>query len=492
MTFVLFVSIALCAHKVQLLNVRWLFPVISLYFSIQNAMKNSYAFNLLMLLVVGLSAMYQTLTIPFALIMVSGIAIFGIWKCNLHEISLLTARAIMHSQQHCISLFEIAVIILLIVLSVLIFHCINPALRYIGVFLDKINQLCIILKDDIVFYQSEGIQLAIKKSLRNAVEVKKELNIDISAAPALIIGIQLKSSTIVPLDENTTLHAYTWEISAWIVHYILIVFVNISASEQLKKEKIISQKANVQFSSCAHEIRNPLNSLSVLIKQVKENIDAWQPTVALKNLKIIKFAVKHSLLIAKNLLDIGVLNQGYLELKVEKVALHSVLNSLYHIFKNQMKEKNITFELAYDSAVPEFINTDKMRLTQILINLINNALKFTVKGSIKVSASVTEDNYIMFIITDTGIGIKKEFISIIGNAFTMIEQNDKSLNPQGIGLGLMISKTLASLIGKGLCFESEENYGTKFWFTVNSQLPVSTIKVKKDNDAEYIKLLAVP
>ena len=463
--------------------VCFFFCALSVYECIARTFARSCAYQFLLLSAFAISRIGVTMNEKCNKCFVVAILTVAIYLgrdvCVCYDSGLILARILIGFSPNRIIYIEA----LICIVSIMIwgYRSLDILLTNACSFLEKLGHECILFNGINLLYQTQNLKKMQKEA--NISDFISKLGIDTYSKPKFKIGVLLHTNKIVTLEENSV-NLYVWKINILLVTYTVILFVNQSSIELLKKEKNLSQRANIQFSSCAHEIRNPLNSLTMLVKLVKDNITKGQSLLALKNLKIVKFTVQHALLIAKNLLDIGVLNQGFLELHVEKVALHSILHSVYRIFKDQMKEKNIVFELVFDTAVPEYINTDKMRLTQILINLINNALKFTIKGSIKLSASVIENDYIQFTITDTGIGIKKEYVSILGNAFTMIEQNNKSLNPQGIGLGLMISKTLASLIGKGLYFESEENSGTKFWFTVNTHFPVSTLKVKKDNDTE--------
>ena len=199
---------------------------------------------------------------------------------------------------------------------------------------------------------------------------------------------------------------------------------------------------------------------------MKEDIKTDQGAIALKHLKIAKYQVKHALLIAKSPLYNYGAHSDSVRLNLTQFRLFPVLNSLFHMFKNDMKSKDLIYEILYESNLPEMVTSDKVRLSQILINLISNAYKFTLTGKISLKVTKYMNYYLQFVVQDTGIGIKKEHINNIGKAFSKPSQDNLVTNADGIGLGLMISNKIASLMGSQLRFESIENQGTTFWFII--------------------------
>jgi len=165
-----------------------------------------------------------------------------------------------------------------------------------------------------------------------------------------------------------------------------------------------------------------------------------------------------------------------------------------------------------DPRVPSCINTDKGRLGQILINLLGNAFKFTFKGGVTIRIDLVSQNplRIRFSVDDTGIGIKKEDQEKLFKMYGKIEQQDKKINTHGVGLGLTISNTLATLLNptenKGIQVESEVDVGTSFSFVVESHNPdaakkqegdgatfadISSMALNEDKEATILKKVTV-
>ncbi len=164
-----------------------------------------------------------------------------------------------------------------------------------------------------------------------------------------------------------------------------------------------------------------------------------------------------------------------------------------------------------DPRVPNSINTDKGRLGQILINLLGNAFKFTFKGGVTIRVDLISQNplRVRFSVDDTGIGIKKEDQEKLFKMYGKVEQQDKKINTHGVGLGLTISNTLATLLNptenKGIQVESEVDIGTTFSFVVESHNPeaakkegdgatfadISSMALNEDKEATILKKVTV-
>jgi CheY-like chemotaxis protein len=193
--------------------------------------------------------------------------------------------------------------------------------------------------------------------------------------------------------------------------------------------------------------------------------------------------------IISDILDFSKIEEGRLELNIEQTDLVELSHQVINLFKYQANSKNIILKLNIDSEVPQFILTDSVRLKQIIVNLIGNALKFTSAGEIQLNIqvdSITEEFATLnFSVKDTGIGIKGNNQDKIFNSFAQEDANT-SREFGGTGLGLTISNQLLGLMNSKLHLESQYGQGSNFYFSIrfriakmektNEILPENTIK----------------
>lgn len=235
---------------------------------------------------------------------------------------------------------------------------------------------------------------------------------------------------------------------------------------QHKAEQLeLSTKYKSEFlANMSHELRTPLNSILLLSKLMAdtEDLDKEYTEYA----EVIQSSGQGLLSLIDEILDLSKIESGKMELEIEHVNIEELTTDLRLLFNPVAKDKTLEFEITIENDVPENIETDKMRLAQILKNLLSNAFKFTLKG--KVSLSLTTDliyKKIIFKVKDTGIGIAPDKLNIVFQAF---QQADGSTRRKfgGTGLGLSISKELAKLLRGDITLESTEEVGSMFTLTI--------------------------
>lgn len=301
--------------------------------------------------------------------------------------------------------------------------------------------------------------------------------------------------------------------SAYVFAFLLVslciwfLFRDINKREKLEKELVETKKrveeASVikeQFmANMSHEIRTPMNAIigfnDRLIK-TKLN-DEQQEYVA-----AVKTSGENLLTIINDILDFSKIEAGMVTIEHIRFNLHELLQNVYKLFFLKAKEKNISLRLHYPKDIPEFLMGDPTRLTQILINLVGNALKFTGQGNIDITVEVIKDDIqnatVQFKVKDTGIGILEEKISEVFERFTQAE-SDTSRIFGGTGLGLSIVKKLVELQSGTITVESIKEEGSLFKFTIpykKAPVVATTIKTlpEKINHAvtnDKIKILIV-
>lgn len=237
-----------------------------------------------------------------------------------------------------------------------------------------------------------------------------------------------------------------------------------------------AQKANtaksVFLSNTSHEIRTPMTGLIGMLELIsKDELTDRQKDYLSKARSSANLLIN----IINDILDLSKIEAGKLEIREQSFVLKDLLDSIIDSLRPISDKKSLNLESEYDIDLPKYVTGDSIRISQILLNLIGNAIKFTKIGSIKLSANLVsvEDNlvYIRFAVSDTGIGIPPEEISNIFNSFTQVPSAIIK-NVGGTGLGLSISKKLVLLLGSELFVESKEGIGSIFSFT---------LKLKKSN-----------
>jgi PAS domain S-box-containing protein len=271
------------------------------------------------------------------------------------------------------------------------------------------------------------------------------------------------------------------------IAFIEGIFIDITErkqSETFIKAKELAEAANKAKSeflaNMSHEIRTPLNGIIGFTHLLmKTNLGRTQE----KYMTTINQSANSLLDIINDILDFSKIEAGKLDLFIEKHDINEVLSQIIDLILYESSQKKLHLELNISSDVPNYFWTDIVRLKQILINLLANAVKFTEKGSIKLVVTVLTKNdehhtTIRFAVIDSGIGILEKNKKKIFQAFS---QEDSSTTRKfgGTGLGLTISNQLLALMDSHLQLESNIDMGSTFYFDLN--LKTSNINTKKEN-----------
>lgn len=233
-----------------------------------------------------------------------------------------------------------------------------------------------------------------------------------------------------------------------------------------KDEAIQYAQTKQQFlANMSHEIRTPMNAIIGMINLLQNTkLNEEQK----EYLNHINLSSNNLLVIINDILEVSKIESGKVIFEKNRFNLNDTLDNLQKMFEPKVNEKGIQFIITKDSQLPAFWLGDQVRLNQILINLIGNAIKFTLEGSVSLHVGVKNkiDDYhyeVLFKVIDTGIGIQADKKEHIFESFTQAS-SDTTRKFGGTGLGLTIAKQLVELQNGKIWFESEINHGTTFYF----------------------------
>lgn len=239
--------------------------------------------------------------------------------------------------------------------------------------------------------------------------------------------------------------------------------------EQTLQEKNIELESANQskdrfLASISHELRTPLNAIigftGTLLMQLPGPLNIDQD----KQLRTIQSSAKHLLSLINDLLDLAKIESGKVKINLEPLVIQTIIEEVADTLKPIAENKTLDFICE----VPEeevLFKTDQRALSQILLNLINNAIKFTDEGSVRMELIRHQDGdyeAVEIIVRDTGIGIHESDRNKLFEAFARLEDSDRAEHPEGTGLGLYLSQKLANLLGGCITMQSEHGKGSTF------------------------------
>lgn len=233
-----------------------------------------------------------------------------------------------------------------------------------------------------------------------------------------------------------------------------------------EKAEDAAQSKSLFLANMSHEIRTPMNGIIGMSNMLKKTSLTSEQSDALN---IIVNSAENLVTIINEILDFSKIESGNLDLENIAFDLHHEINNVTKLLKTKAEEKGLTLSSSISPFVPRWVSGDPVRFKQILINLVNNGIKFTEKGYVRISVTVEDRvnnrSVIRLEVTDTGIGIAEETKKKL---FKIFSQADASFTRRfgGTGLGLVISKNLVERMGGYLGVESKIGQGSTFWFTI--------------------------
>lgn len=261
--------------------------------------------------------------------------------------------------------------------------------------------------------------------------------------------------------------------------------------------KELGQSINMKsdfLANMSHEIRTPMNAvIGMADMALRENL----PNVAREYINQIKIAGKSLLTIINDILDFSKIESGKMDINLEEYEPMSIINDVSNLVMTRLRDKDVELILDISPDLPYKLLGDSIRIKQIILNLANNAAKFTHHGRVALKMEYTkisdEEIELCVSIEDTGIGIKPEDMDKLFQSFSQVDSK-RNRNIEGTGLGLAICKQLLTLMNGNISVESEYNKGSNFSFVIPQKIVDSTpsITIEDANKIFAVSIISNP
>lgn len=239
---------------------------------------------------------------------------------------------------------------------------------------------------------------------------------------------------------------------------------NLSLLEAKKKAEESDKLKSAFLANVSHEIRTPLNSIVGFTSLLTEpGLDA---EIRASYVDLVESNTESLLVLIDEIIDLSKIEAQQLSINKQQFSVDLLISELYQIFIRDNKNKKVELVTRKVSETKELLlNSDRVRVRQVFINLLSNAFKFTDSGTIEFGYFLTDENNVVLYVKDTGIGISKEFHQAIFHRFRKLNENTGKVF-RGTGLGLAITQKLVELLGGKIWVESELGQGSAFYFTI--------------------------
>ena len=316
-----------------------------------------------------------------------------------------------------------------------------------------------------------------------------------------IISVKIPQEHTYIFTYDRFIDSLIFSISTFFIIYLVSIYVVfkrnkyiLKIKQEVKKVKKASKAKSEFLANMSHEIRTPLNAIMGFIDLLKDELkDKSKGRKSYEYVEIIEQSSKSLLQIIEDILDFSKIESGKLDIDKIDFNPKSKFEVITHLFNAKASEKKITLILNLDENLPKTINTDPLRIKQVISNLLSNALKFTDSGK-KITVDISYKDKLLYIsVKDEGKGIEKDKLSHIFDAFSQ-EDSSTTRKYGGTGLGLTISSRLVELLGGKLNVKSKVGVGSEFYFYIPVEIGKEVAKLEanqKEITFDKYKILLV-
>lgn len=261
-------------------------------------------------------------------------------------------------------------------------------------------------------------------------------------------------------------------------------------TEKLRAEELETARSDAERASRAkgdflarmsHELRTPMNAIMGFSRLLTAEPDTTPKQ--LETLSIINRSGEHLLAMINDVLEMSKIEAGLAELRSRPLSLHSLIDDIAQMFCLRAEANELDLIVTKQPDLPDWIESDCLKLRQVLTNLLGNAMKFTKRGSVELAVGF-EESRLHFTVRDTGIGIEPHDLANLFEAFSQAESGRNS--EEGTGLGLAISEAFVTLLGGKISAKSTPNVGTEFSFWIPHQVALPTVESQRPVTVESV------
>ncbi len=366
-----------------------------------------------------------------------------------------------------------SIAIFIIIQSVIKGELFNITDRGRDVLFEHIREVFIIVDSAFGYVDSNAYAKELFPELKHKAKntsISKELHYYFKEAEEeFCIGDRYFRKKVASLDQGGKVYGYTLILTDETRDHQYIEELQIAKT---KAEEASEARANF-MSNMSHEIRTPMNAIVGMTEILLREDMPKQQKEYMENIKNSGNAL---LGIVNDILDFSKIESGKMDIVEEDYMPRTMFSDLRMILLNRIGDKDIDLIFDIDDRIPNRLYGDSLRLRQVILNLANNATKFTQEGYVKLSAQVQKiegsDIELYFSVKDTGQGIHKEDLEKLFHSFQRVDTK-KNRNVEGTGLGLAISKQLVELMDGDIGVRSEYGKGSEFYFTVHQTIPTN-------------------